>query len=221
MPSAGHTDAKYSDMIEAKKYGCNLITHFYSCTSTITRELGVRKLGVLECGFLWDDMFIEIIADGKHLPLELIKLILKVKGTDNVMMCTDSLSVAGSDVKTNDTPQKLSPVLRKVMAKKEFVMQTVQDVLKNDCKPDEIKWNTNLLLEIGIRPDKRNEIYRSLGLDGWEKGTVQYSHPLAMFLQVINRDFPARYDHIDVYNLHNFEKALQALGDDAVALGIL
>ena len=42
----------------------------------------------------------------------------------------DLAPVAGSDVKTNDTPQKLSPVLRKVMAKKEFVMQTVQDVLK-------------------------------------------------------------------------------------------
>ena len=46
-----------------------------------------------------DELCAEIIADGKHLPPELIKLILKVKGTDNVMMCTDSLAVAGSDVK--------------------------------------------------------------------------------------------------------------------------
>lgn len=99
LPSAGHTDAKYLDMIEAKKHGCNLITHFYSCTSTITRELGVRKLGVLECGYLWDDMYIEIIADGKHLPIELLQLIFKLKPSDKIILVSDSLKVAGSNEK--------------------------------------------------------------------------------------------------------------------------
>lgn len=99
LPSAGHTDAKYSDMIVAKENGCNLITHFYSCTSTITRELGVRKLGVLECGYLWDDMYIEIIADGKHLPYELLQLIFKLKRSDKIILVSDSLKVAGSNEK--------------------------------------------------------------------------------------------------------------------------
>ena len=126
-----------------------------------------------------------------------------------------------SCMKTNDTPQKLLPVLRKVMAKKEFVMQTVQDVLKNDCDPDEIKWNTNLSLQVGMRSEQRDEIYDRLKLYGWQEGTIQYAYPLAMFLQVIRRDFPGRYGHIDVYNLHNFENALKALGDDAAALGFI
>lgn len=99
IPSAGHTDAIYQDMQTARENGCNLITHFYSCTSTITRELGVRRLGVLECGYLWNDMYIEIIADGKHLPYELLQLIFKLKKRDKIILVSDSLKVAGSNEK--------------------------------------------------------------------------------------------------------------------------
>lgn len=97
VPSAGHTNAEYSHIKEALDKGCNLITHLYSCTSTITRKQGFRYLGVIESAYLEDDMFVEIIADGKHLPPDLIKLILKIKGTDKVALVTDSLSLAGTD----------------------------------------------------------------------------------------------------------------------------
>ena len=95
VPSAGHTDAIYSDMVRAFENGCKLVTHLYSCTSTITRVGGFRKLGVLESAYLNDDMYVEIIADGKHLPPELIRLILKIKGRNRVCLITDSLAVAG------------------------------------------------------------------------------------------------------------------------------
>ncbi len=98
IASAGHTNAKYDIMQLAAKNGCNLVTHLYSCTSTITREFGFRKLGVIESAYLNDDMYVEIIADGRHLPPELIRLILKIKGTDRVALCTDSLALAGTGV---------------------------------------------------------------------------------------------------------------------------
>ncbi len=99
IASAGHTDAKLKDIELALKNGCNLITHFYSCTSTVTRDHGFRSGGVIEAGYLFDDMFVEIIADGKHLPIELVKLIIKLKGTDKVALITDSLDIAGTDIK--------------------------------------------------------------------------------------------------------------------------
>ena len=99
VASAGHTDATYSDMVTAIEKGCNLITHLYSCTSTVTRDHGFRRLGVIESAFLRDDLFVEIIADGKHLPPDLIKMIVKIKGADKIALITDSLSVAGTDVK--------------------------------------------------------------------------------------------------------------------------
>ena len=94
--SAGHTDAKYADMARAIESGCNLITHLYSCTSTVTRDHGFRSLGVIESTYLRDELCAEIIADGKHLPPDLVRMIVKIKGIDNVAAVTDSLSVAGS-----------------------------------------------------------------------------------------------------------------------------
>ena len=99
IASAGHTDAKYKDMEVAIENGCNLITHLYSCTSTVTREFGFRSLGVIESAYLRDELYVEIIADGKHLPPDLIKMIIKIKGTDKVVLITDSLEIAGTDVK--------------------------------------------------------------------------------------------------------------------------
>ena len=99
IASAGHTDAIYADMQTAMVNGCNLITHLYSCTSTITRDHGFRRLGVLETAYLEDDLYVEIIADGKHLPPELLKLILKNKPNDKIALITDSLEIAGTDIK--------------------------------------------------------------------------------------------------------------------------
>lgn len=98
IASAGHTDAVYEDMVRAESAGCHLITHLYSCTSTITREMGFRRLGVIESAYLSDDMFVEIICDGKHLPPELIRLIVKIKGYDRVALVTDSLALAGTNL---------------------------------------------------------------------------------------------------------------------------
>ena len=41
---------------------------------------------------------VEIIADGKHLPPELINMIVNIKGRDHVALITDSLSAAGLSI---------------------------------------------------------------------------------------------------------------------------
>ncbi len=100
LASAGHTASKYDDIIRAMDGGCKLITHLYSCTSTVTRSGGFRSLGVIESAFLLDDMYVELIADGKHLPRELVKMIIKIKGVEKTILCTDSLEIAGTDIKS-------------------------------------------------------------------------------------------------------------------------
>ena len=101
LGSAGHTNATYEDMKGAMEAGgLSLVTHLYSCTSTITRVGGFRKLGVIESAYLEDDLSVEIIADGKHLPIDLIKLIYKLKGPDKIILITDSLSVAGTEARS-------------------------------------------------------------------------------------------------------------------------
>lgn len=95
--SFGHSDAKYSDIMPIYKKGVKLITHFYSCTSTITREKGFRKLGLTEFGYLYDDVTVEAIADGWHIPKELFSLLYKIKGADNICLITDSMRCCGND----------------------------------------------------------------------------------------------------------------------------
>ncbi len=93
--STAHSSAEYSDILSALKEGNRLITHLYSCTSTVTRHNGFRHLGVVESAFLLDELFVEIICDGCHLPKELIKMVVKIKGDDRVCLITDALRPAG------------------------------------------------------------------------------------------------------------------------------
>ncbi len=95
LVSAAHTSATFDDMKVAFQHGIRLLTHFYSAMSTIVRKNGFRVLGVVESGYLLDDMYIEIIADGMHLPPDLLKLILKCKDHDKIILCTDSMRAAG------------------------------------------------------------------------------------------------------------------------------
>ncbi len=98
VASMGHSAAKQKDCELAFENGCKLVTHLYSCTSTITREQGYRILGIIESAYLNDDMNVELIADGKHLPPDLIKMIYKIKGDDRIILCTDALKASGSSV---------------------------------------------------------------------------------------------------------------------------
>lgn len=104
LPAVAHSDARYEELVPAIEEGCRLVTHLYSCTSTVTRDRGFRHLGIIETAFLRDDVDAEIIADGKHLPPELINMIVKIKGRDRVAMVTDSLEVAGLPVTDGIVP---------------------------------------------------------------------------------------------------------------------
>lgn len=91
IASMGHSDASFHDINQAIEHGFTQITHFYSAMSTITREHGRRILGLIEAGYLFDQLKLEIIADGIHLPPELLKLILKCKNHDSICLVTDSM----------------------------------------------------------------------------------------------------------------------------------
>lgn len=91
LPSIGHSDAQYHHVLEAYHHGYRLLTHFYCGMSGLTRKNGYRRLGVIESGYLIEDMDVEIIADGCHLPPELLKLIYKGKGAGHIILVTDSM----------------------------------------------------------------------------------------------------------------------------------
>lgn len=95
LASIGHTDAVYEEVAEAWKAGFSHITHLYSCMSSITRKNAYRYAGVIEAAYLIDDMAVEIIADGIHLPVPLLKYVCKFKKPETIALCTDSMRAAG------------------------------------------------------------------------------------------------------------------------------
>jgi len=105
LVSAAHTAATYDVMSEAYDNGLNLLTHFYSGMSTITRRGGFRVLGAVESGYLMDGMNLELICDGSHLPPELLQMIFKLKDHRRITACSDSMRGAGMP----DGPSILGP----------------------------------------------------------------------------------------------------------------
>jgi N-acetylglucosamine-6-phosphate deacetylase len=95
LPSMAHTDATYEEAYDAWRNGFSLLTHFYSAMSGVTRKNAFRYAGVIEAGYLHDELDVEIIADGVHLPSPLLKLIMKIKGTEHVALITDAMRGAG------------------------------------------------------------------------------------------------------------------------------
>lgn len=94
LVSLAHTDAIYEEVIEAFENGYTLATHLYSGMSGVTRRNAFRYAGVIESAFIIDEMSVEIIADGIHLPAPLLKLILKIKGLDKIALITDAMRAA-------------------------------------------------------------------------------------------------------------------------------
>lgn len=95
LAAVAHTDAIYEEVIEAFDNGYTLATHLYSAMSGVTRRNAFRYAGVVESAFVIDEMDVEIIADGVHLPAPLLKLVYKIKGSDRTALITDSMRAAG------------------------------------------------------------------------------------------------------------------------------
>jgi N-acetylglucosamine-6-phosphate deacetylase len=98
LGSVAHSDATYDEMNEALENGYRDITHIYSGCSSVIRRNGYRVAGVVETGLLRDEFSVQVIADLKHLPAALLKLIYKCKGAERISLVTDGLEYAASAI---------------------------------------------------------------------------------------------------------------------------
>ena len=90
-----YSNAIYEQVEQAYEDGFTHVTHLYSGMSGVMRINAYRYAGVIESAYIIDEMTVEIIADGVHLPASLLKLIYKIKGADNIALVTDSMRGAG------------------------------------------------------------------------------------------------------------------------------
>ncbi|MDD4710867.1 MAG: N-acetylglucosamine-6-phosphate deacetylase [Eubacteriales bacterium] len=95
LAAIGHSNADYDEVLSAAEHGYTHVTHLYSGMSSLHRVGARRVLGVVESAYLIDELTVEIIADGIHLPPELLRLILKCKAHDKIILVTDALGGMG------------------------------------------------------------------------------------------------------------------------------
>ena len=95
LAAVAHTDGIYEDVVAAVENGYSLATHLYSGMSGVTRRECFRYAGVIEASYILDEMDVEIIADGVHLPASLLKMVHKFKGAHQTALITDAMRGAG------------------------------------------------------------------------------------------------------------------------------
>ena len=95
VAAVAHTDADFDTTVAAADNGYTLMTHLYSGMNGVVRRNAYRVAGAVEAGLYDDRLFVEVIADGKHLPPALLKFSAKCKGPDRICLITDGMRGAG------------------------------------------------------------------------------------------------------------------------------
>ncbi len=99
LAAVAHTQANATQAMAAFDAGFSHATHFYNAMSTFHKENGIVHAGVIEATYIRDDVTIELIGDGRHIPKESMQLAYRIKGPDRICLITDAMRAAGTDVK--------------------------------------------------------------------------------------------------------------------------
>ena len=90
LPSIAHTNAEYDDVKAAFEAGFTHVTHFYNAMPGFHNKMGYKYEGTVESVYLIDDMTIECIADGIHVPPTILRMAYKIKGVERMAVITDA-----------------------------------------------------------------------------------------------------------------------------------
>lgn len=89
--SAGHTDASEKNMTDAISAGLTSVTHTYNAM----RPVHHREIGTVGAAFVYDSLYTEIICDTIHVTPSAVKILLKTKPKDKIVLITDAMRAKG------------------------------------------------------------------------------------------------------------------------------
>lgn len=88
---AGHTNATYADIVEGMQAGIMHTTHLFNAMSPLHH----RKPGVVGAVLIHPEMNCEVICDGVHVHKDLVRMLVRSKPVENIVMITDALKPTG------------------------------------------------------------------------------------------------------------------------------
>lgn len=92
--AAGHSEAGPAELAAAEAAGLSHVTHLWSGQSSVTRSGPWRLPGLLEASLASSTLTAEVIADGRHLPAELLEIARRCLG-DRLVVVSDATAGAG------------------------------------------------------------------------------------------------------------------------------
>lgn len=92
-----HTQAEFEVVKESYEAGFSHVSQLYNSMPGFHKRGEYKYEGTVESVFLIDDMSVEVIADGRHLPATILKLVYKLKGVERMSLVTCALKYAGYD----------------------------------------------------------------------------------------------------------------------------
>ena len=105
LAAVGHTQAEFEDILTAYEVGYTHATHFYNAMPGFHKRREYKYEGTVESVYLMNDMTVEVIADGRHLPPTILRLVYKLKGVERTCLVTDALACSANEGKPLDDPR--------------------------------------------------------------------------------------------------------------------
>lgn len=94
LGSLAHTEAEYPVVRQAFESGCTHATHFYNAMTSVHNVREYKHEGTVESVYLIPEMTVEVIADGRHVPPAILRLIYQIKGADHTALVSDALGAS-------------------------------------------------------------------------------------------------------------------------------
>ncbi|MCS7163925.1 MAG: amidohydrolase family protein [Thermodesulfovibrio sp.] len=108
--SMGHSDATYKEAEDGYKAGARLITHLFNAM----RGIHHREPGIAGFGLINQDIYVELIADGRHIRDELLKWVFQIKSKERIILVSDMVKQRNRIEKIQGGSMGLSDIIKRV-----------------------------------------------------------------------------------------------------------
>ena len=184
---AGHTNATYDQILEGMQAGIMHVTHLFNAM----RPMHHREPGVVGAVLIHPEISCEIIGDGVHVNPNLIQLLLKSKPLSQIVLITDALYPAKTDL--SQTPDLY---LDKCFYKKESNVINGSAISMLDGFRNLVSWGIPIEKAIRLAATNPAQIFslkkKGLLLPGYDADVIVLDKDLNLMHTIINGKFYKR-----------------------------
>ena len=102
VASVAHSAGDYDTACEAFQNGYSDVTHLYNACTACKKDGLFRRAGTVEAALTTPSVTVQVIADLRHLPVGVLRLIYRCKGADKMYVISDGLEYAAMDLREGE-----------------------------------------------------------------------------------------------------------------------